>query len=123
MGFLCGRLDFRGRADDNQKIFIAVSRGGGNGEGEAIERMDPAQQNNGRGVTIMTAKEKYELIERISAWSLFEQLEFIEALVRQLRKANTDREAIEKQMDALVADEGMQRVLRNEDLENGDATW
>jgi hypothetical protein len=71
----------------------------------------------------MTPQEKYELIERISTWTLFDQLEFIEALVRQLRKANTDYAAIEKQMDAMAADEAMQRVLRGEDLEDGDETW
>jgi hypothetical protein len=71
----------------------------------------------------MTRKEKYELIEQIGEWSLFDQLEFIEALVRQLRRANVDRAAIEKQMDALVADENMQRVLRNEDLDGENAAW
>jgi hypothetical protein len=71
----------------------------------------------------MTPKEKDELIERISALPLVEQFAFIEALVRQLRQANVDRAAIEEQMDALVADEGMQRVLRNEDLGKSDAAW
>jgi hypothetical protein len=64
----------------------------------------------------MTAKEKYELYQRVGQLPLVEQLEIIEALVRQLRKANVDRDAIEEAMDAMVADPGMQRVLRNEDL-------
>jgi hypothetical protein len=70
----------------------------------------------------VTAKEKYELIERLSSLPATEQLEVIEALIRGLRKASLDRGAIEKAMDAMVADPGMQRVLRNEDLVKSDAT-
>jgi hypothetical protein len=69
----------------------------------------------------MTAKEKYELYQRVGQLPLVEQLRIIEGLVRQLRKANVDRGAIEEAMDAMVADPGMQRVLRNEDLEDTNA--
>jgi hypothetical protein len=69
----------------------------------------------------MTSKEKYELTQRIAALPLVEQLEFIEALVRNLRKANTDWEEVGRTMAAMAADPEMQRVLNNEDLEKLDA--
>jgi hypothetical protein len=65
---------------------------------------------------VMTTKEKHELIERLTSLPLGEQLDIIESMIRALRKANVDREAVGQAMDAMVADPGMQRVLRNEDL-------
>jgi hypothetical protein len=64
----------------------------------------------------MTRHEKYDMVKRIGQLPLVEQLELVEELLRNLRKANTDDAAIEKAMDAMVADPDMQRVLNNEDL-------
>ncbi len=52
----------------------------------------------------MTSKEKYEIIERLSQLSTFEQFEFIEGLVRSLHKAFTAHAALERAMAAMAAD-------------------
>lgn len=70
----------------------------------------------------MTKQDMHEISERVSRLPLYDQLELIERLIRNLRKANVDRDAIEVAMDAMVADPGMQRVLRNEDLVTTNAT-
>ena len=70
----------------------------------------------------MTSNEKYELIQRVSKLPTVEQLALIEELIGELRLAFTDHAAIEREMNAMMADPGMQRVLRNEDLLKPGAT-
>jgi DNA-directed RNA polymerase subunit F len=64
----------------------------------------------------MTAQERYEIVERVAKLPPEEQLQLIEELVRSLRRASVDRLAVERTMDEMAADPGMQRVLRNEDV-------
>jgi hypothetical protein len=65
---------------------------------------------------MMTAQEKYEIVQRVAQLPVVEQLALIEELIRNLRRSSIDREAIDQQMDAMVSDPGIQRVIRNEDL-------
>jgi len=64
----------------------------------------------------MSSRERHEIVQRASSLPFAEQLALIEDLIRTLRRSCADQGAIEQQMDALVRDPGMQRVLRNEDL-------
>ena len=64
----------------------------------------------------MTFKEKHEIAERIAQLPVAEQLAFIEELVRGLRQAFTAHAALERQMEEMVNDPDVQRVLRNEDV-------
>jgi hypothetical protein len=70
-------------------------------------------------VTAMTTKEKLEIEKRIGELPVIEQLQFVQQLIRQLIKNHfTDHAALERAMDDMVNDPGMQRVLRNEDLKD-----
>jgi hypothetical protein len=64
----------------------------------------------------MTSREKIELAEKIGQWPVYEQLAFIEELVRGLRKAFTDHKAFAEEMQRMANDPGMQQVLNNEDV-------
>jgi len=64
----------------------------------------------------MTSREKYELEQAIGKLPLVEQLEIVEAILRNLRRANEDHEAMAREVEEMAKDPDMQRVLRGEDL-------
>ena len=64
----------------------------------------------------MNANEKHKFLQMVACLPVAEQLEMVETLIRQLRRSSVDHEAVERDMDEMVADSGMQRVLRNEDM-------
>jgi hypothetical protein len=70
----------------------------------------------------MTDREKYEIVQRIRALPVLEQLEIIEDLVRNLSMAHTDHEAMAREMEEMANDPAMQRVLNNEDLVKADGS-
>jgi hypothetical protein len=61
----------------------------------------------------MTDKEKYEIVERIKALPVVEQLAFIEDLVRNLRMAHTDHEAMAREMEEMANDPDFQRACED----------
>lgn len=64
----------------------------------------------------MTAQEKYDFTRRVAELSVFEQLEIIEELVRQLRRAHFDHAKFSRELDEMIADPGFQRVLHSDDI-------
>jgi hypothetical protein len=65
----------------------------------------------------MDESEKFELLERIARLPTGEQLEFVEDILRRLRRDSfTDHAALDRDMEQMAADPNVQRVLRNEDL-------
>ena len=66
----------------------------------------------------MTTDEMLEMESRFAAWPVEQQLRFIERLARRIRRDSfTDHAGLAAQMDEMVNDPGMQRVLNNQDLE------
>lgn len=64
----------------------------------------------------MTSQEKYEIERRIAELPLVEQLQFVEALIRNLRRSQTDETETDRLMDEMVTDADMLRILNNQDL-------
>jgi hypothetical protein len=65
----------------------------------------------------MTGHERYELLERIGKLTPEEQLMLAEGILRNIRRAHfTDHEALRRDAEAMAADPGIQKALRNEDL-------
>jgi hypothetical protein len=66
----------------------------------------------------MTRAEMHEIGRRIGQLTVVEQLAFIEQLIRGLRRAFTDDDAMAKDISEMAADPDIQRVLRGEDVVN-----
>jgi hypothetical protein len=67
--------------------------------------------------------ELFDLQQRIARLTPEDQLYLVERVLAGIRHAHfTDHEAMRKELEAMAADPGIQRVLRNEDLPYGGET-
>jgi hypothetical protein len=65
----------------------------------------------------MPQDEMFEMEQTFAGWPVERQLLFVERLLRRMRRDSfTDRAAVEREMEAMANDPGMQRVLNNQDL-------
>jgi hypothetical protein len=65
----------------------------------------------------MTFEEKYEIQRKIAALPVGEQVEFIEAIARNLRKEQfTDHEKMRREIEEMVNDPEFMKIMNNEDL-------
>lgn len=69
------------------------------------------------GEAIAKQNEMYELYVRLQALTPEERMMVVEMVLSDIRRKHfTDHEAIERDLDAMIADPDFQRVMNNEDL-------